>query len=109
MAEKAEQFPPVSGGKTQELPGMKGKGVEVLKIASIDKAADLYESEKDKRCKMTPKEVAAKSALQDALHKNREKLPQDDEGNRYYRYEGRDYVLEEKLKVKKIAGAADED
>ncbi len=90
--------------KTAELPEMKGPGVEVPSIKAIDNAASDYESEKEKRCKISPREIAAKGKLAELLHKHREKLPQNEDGHPFYRYEGRDYVLTETLKVSKVAG-----
>jgi hypothetical protein len=96
MAEKQEQI------------DIKGKGVEVPSIKSLDGAISDYESEKDKRCKISPREVAAKGKLQDLLHKNREKLPVNEDGFPYYRYEGRDYTLQDALKITKVKGAETE-
>lgn len=95
--------------KTPELTGMTGPGVEPFSVSlpSIDKAIAKYEQHKEARCKMSPKEVAAKGELLDLLHKNREKLPLNGDGNHYYRLEGVDYVLEEKLKRTKVAGAGE--
>jgi hypothetical protein len=93
--------------KTGELPAMTGKGVEKLIIPAIDKAVVKYEQKKDARCKVSPAEVAAKDELLVALHKNRDKLPKNEEGNFFYRYEGVDYVLEESLKRKKVSSGDD--
>ena len=87
---------------TGELPEMKGKGVEKLVIKSIDTLIDAYEKKKEARCNISPGEVAAKGALLDALHKNKDKLPLNSDGEAFYRYEGVDYVLEESLKRKKV-------
>lgn len=95
--------------KTEELPEMHGKGVEVPSIKPIDNAIESYESEKDKRCKISPREIAAKGKLSELLHKNRDKLPLNEDGNPFYRYNGVDYTLEEKLKRSKVAGAGEED
>jgi len=44
------------------------------------------------------------------LHKHRDELPVDGEGNPFYRSGDRDYFLEEKLKVVKVDdGSGDED
>ena len=86
---------------------MTGKGVELLSIPAIDKAAAKYEQKKDARCKVSPAEVAAKDELLTTLHAHRDKLPKNEEGNFYYRYEGVDYVLEESLKRKKVTSGDD--
>lgn len=92
-----------------ELPGMTGKGVEVPSIKAVDKAADEYQHAKDRRCKESPREIAAKGKLQELLHKHRDALPKNEDGNPFYRYEGRDYVLAEKMTVKKSPGAEEDD
>lgn len=93
--------------RTAELDGMTGKGVEVLVLPSLDKAIEKYEQKKEARCKVSPAEVAAKDELLKTLHANRDKLPKNDDGNFYYRYEGVDYVLEESLKRKKVSSGDD--
>lgn len=81
---------------------MTGKGVEALSIPEIEKAAGKYERKKEARCQVSPGEVAAKRDLLAALQKNRDKLPKNAEGLHFYRYEGRDYILEESLKQRKV-------
>jgi hypothetical protein len=93
--------------KTGSLPGMSGEGVAPLSIASIDKAIDKYEQKKEQRCKASPGEIAAKQELLALLHKNRDKLPLNDDGHAFYRYEQVDYVLEETMKRKKVASEGD--
>lgn len=95
--------------KEPELPEMTGKGVEIPSIKAVDKAADEYQTAKDKRCQQSPRELAAKGKLQELLHKHRDALPKNEEGYAFYRYEGRDYVLEEKMAVRKVAGAQEQD
>lgn len=87
--------------KNEELPGMKGPGVEIPSIKAIDNAISKYEDAKERRCKMSPREVAAKGELLEVLHKNRDKLPLNEDGHPFYRAEGVDYVLEETLKRSK--------
>lgn len=95
-------------GKVEELPGIQGKGVEAPSIKKLDGAISEYETEKDKRCKISPREVAAKGKVQELLHKHREELPKTEDGYPFYRYEGRDYILEDKMKVAKVKGAEPE-
>lgn len=81
---------------------MTGKGVEIPSIKAIDNAVTKYEREKDARCKLSPKEVAAKADLQEQLHKHRDKLPRNEDGFAFYRIDGVDYVLEEKMSRRKV-------
>ena len=94
---------PPPKNKTGTLPAMTGPGVEVPKNATLDKFIAKYEKAKEKRCAESPSELAAKKELKYALHQARESLPVNSDGERFYRsadYE-RDYVLAEKLTVKK--------
>lgn len=84
-------------GSLHELPGITGKGVEPLVIDDIAKAAGKYERKKNERCDKTPGEIAAKQELREAMHENRVKLPLNGDGNPFYRHEGVDYILTEKL------------
>jgi hypothetical protein len=86
--------------KNEEL-GLKGQGVEALEIPAIEKAIAKYERKKDERCQATPGELAAKTELTALLHEHRQKLPVNEQGVPFYRCDGRDYLLEEKLKIKK--------
>lgn len=94
--------------KTQELPNMEGPGVAPLEIPEIDKAINRYQKRKEARCAESPGEVAAKKELKALLHAHRDKLPRNEEGTPFYRYDDRDYLLEEKLSVKRAEGAEDE-
>lgn len=87
--------------KNNELP-LTGDGVEPLSIAEIDKAIDKYQKRKDERCKASPGEIEAKQNLRKILHAHRDELPKNGEGVPFYRYDERDYLLEEKLKVRKV-------
>lgn len=84
--------------RTEELPLPPQPGVAPLTIPAIDKAVSKYEREKEKRCSISPREVAAKAELKEALHKRREELPVNEDGQHFYRFEGVDYILEEVLK-----------
>lgn len=94
--------------KKDELPGVEGPGVSRLEIADIDKAIAKYERKKEARCKETPGEVAAKQELTQALRDHREKLPKDKDRNPFYRSDGIDYLLEEKVKARKVDDGSDD-
>lgn len=94
--------------KNEEL-GLSGAGVEPLEIAEIEKKISKYQKLKDARCQASPPEVAAKMELQKALHAHRDELPVLADGTPFYRCDGRDYVLEEKLKVRKVEADDDDD
>ena len=88
---------------SKDLPGIEGAGVAPVRIAEIDDLAERYIKERDKRCAMTPKELAAKSNLTDAMHRHAEELGRDSDGVIRYQYD--DLVVElrpgkEVLKVK---------
>ena len=99
-----------SRNKTPSLPAMTGPGVETPKIPALDKLVRKYEAAKQKRVEASPDEIAAKNELKFALHQNAATLPVNSDGLRFYRSEEyeKDFVLEEKLKMKKF-GADDED
>jgi hypothetical protein len=89
--------------KQSEL-AIKGRGVEAVRIAQIDSLAEAYIKERDKRLKLTPREVAAKTKLVDALHKHSGDLRQPD-GTLVYRYDEMVITLtpgKEKLRVKEL-------
>jgi hypothetical protein len=92
------------GKKVLELPGLKGKGVERVSLPAIDALCDAYIIERDRRLKQTPKEVAAKLKLIEALHRHAAKLQQPD-GSLLYNYDELIIRLEhgkDKLKVESI-------
>lgn len=90
--------------KNEEL-GLSGAGVEALEIPEIDKAIAKYQRKKEARCQVSPGEIAAKQELRDLLHAHREELPVNGDGIPFYRSDDRDYLLEEKLKVRKVETA----
>lgn len=90
--------------KNEEL-GLSGAGVEALEIPEIDKAIAKYQRKKEARCQVSPGEIAAKQELRDLLHAHREELPVNGDGIPFYRADDRDYLLEEKLKVRKVETA----
>lgn len=108
---KTEKSEPVEKPIPQELPGVVGKGVEIVKIPELDKAIRKWEKHKDARCAETPNEVAAKKDVIAEFHKHEEKLPKDSEGNLIYRMDDDMYIIKrgkETLK-KESAESIDED
>lgn len=95
--------------KQPDLPGVEGDGVAPVRIKEIDQAITKYERAKEKRCAESPKEVAAKQSLRALLHENRDNLSLNEDGQRFYRSEGVDYILEESLRRRKVDdGSGDE-
>jgi hypothetical protein len=91
--------------KTEEL-GLTGKGVEPLRIVELDKLAEEYCRQRDKRLTMTPKEVSAKQNLIAALHENADKIGVQPDGRLVYRYDEMMITLspgKEKLKVEDVS------
>jgi hypothetical protein len=87
-----------------------GKGVEPLRIAEIDKLAEVYVAARDKRLTMTPKEVTAKQNLIASLHENAEKIGTQPDGRLVYRYDEMMITLspgKDKLKVEDISDKDD--
>jgi len=81
-----------------------GKGVSPVHIPQLDKLAEAYVTERDKRLKQTPKEVAAKVKLIDALHAHADELRTPD-GDLVYRYDERLITVtpgKEKLRVEDV-------
>lgn len=96
------------GTKNEEL-GLSGAGVELLEIPDIEKAIAKYQKKKEARCQVSPAELAAKQELAEILHAHREELPVNGDGVPFYRCDDRDYLLLEKLKVRKVATPEDDD
>lgn len=101
-AEAQNQQPPA--GQPGELP-ISGEGVSPLTLPDVNKAINRYERKKEARCAASPDEIAAKRELTALLHQHRDALPVNGDGQRFYRYDGVDYIIEEKLKRRN----ADED
>jgi len=95
--------------RNQDLPGVEGEGVAPLKIQAIDKAISKYQKKKEARCLASPDEIAAKNEVRQLLHQHREGLPVNGDGLPFYRYDDRDYVLEEKLKIRKVDDGSEDD
>lgn len=89
--------------------GLSGPGVEPVEIPEIEKAISKYQRLKEARCVASPPEVAAKTALRQLLHEHRDELPVNGDGVPFYRSDGRDYVLLETLKVRKVEDPSDDD
>lgn len=83
---------------------MSGPGVSPLEIPAIEKAINKYQKKKEARCQASPGELAAKQELRELLHAHREELPKNSQGTPFYRYDERDYLLEESLKIQKVEG-----
>jgi hypothetical protein len=94
--------------KNSEL-GLEGKGVSALEIPEIEKAISKYQRKKDARCEASPDEIVAKRELQKLLHAHRDELPVSAEGVPFYRSDERDYLLEEKLKIRKVHADDDDE
>lgn len=95
--------------KNEEL-GLKGKGVEPLRIAELDKLAEEYVKARDKRLVMTPKEVACKQMLIEALHEHQDEIGLQPDGRLVYRYDEMMITLapgKEKLKVENVVDKDD--
>jgi hypothetical protein len=91
---------------------MKGPGVEIIRIPEIDKLAEAYVIQRDKRCAETPREIAAKDKLIDAIHKNKDKIGVDSNGEVVYRYDDMIVTLKpgkEVLKVKAVREAGEDE
>lgn len=93
--------------KTDDLPGMAGKGVVGVVIGSLTKAINAYERNKEARCNVSPAEVSAKREVLALLHKHRDELPVNAKGQRFYRHDGVDYILDEVMK-RRAADEADD-
>jgi len=80
-------------------------GTERPSIKEIDEAAEAYVNVRDKRQELTKKEVAAKQALSDLMHKHADQIGKDADGGLTYRYDDMAVILkptEEQLKVKHV-------
>ena len=92
-----------SPAKQEHIDLGNAPGVAPLVIDEIDKAVTKYERAKDKRCAESPAEVTYKRELRAILHARRDELHTDPEtGERFYRVDGKDYVLSEKLSIRKV-------
>lgn len=96
--------------KQADLPEMEGPGVAPISIGPVEEAAENYIKERDKRMKLTPKEVEAKRKLIATIHEHEDKIGKQPDGTIVYRYEDIIIRLEpgpEKLKVKAARDTGD--
>lgn len=97
-AAKKTKKPAVDGNDPNAL-GLKGTGVEVVRIAAITKAINEYEDIKTQRCALTPQEVKTKQAVIEAMKKHEDKLRNPATGNLEYHLDDNRYVIIEPAKV----------
>jgi hypothetical protein len=93
--------------KAAELPGMVGKGVAPVKIASVDKLVVRYVRARDERMELTREEVEAKNNLIDELREHSDKIGEDKDGTITYRHDDLIVILKhgkDDLKVKTEGG-----
>lgn len=98
---------------TGDLPGIEGPGVAPVRIPKIEALADDYFKEKEKRCQQTPKEIAAKNKLIEALHEHAEEIGRNPT-DQSIRYQYGDMVVllkpgKEALQVKEVRAFEGED
>ncbi len=82
----------------QVAAGLDYQPGQVVVFNGIDKAVIAYERKKEKRCEASPGEISAKRDLKEQLAKYRDHLPKNEDGERFYRLDGVDYILTETLK-----------
>lgn len=100
---KKNEKKPAAPKPPTELPLGDAPGVAPLVIDDIEKAIAKYEKAKNKRVAESPAEIAYKRELRQLLHAHREQLHTDPETReKFYRFEGKDYVLTEKLAIRKV-------
>jgi hypothetical protein len=91
--------------------GLTGPGVAPVRIKQLDKLAREYIVERDKRLVLTPREVAAKQRLIEAMHSHAKELRLPD-GTLVYHYDETLISLipgKEKLKVEAVDLDEEED
>jgi len=84
---------------------IKGPGVEKPNIEEIDKAAEEYLLQRDKRLAFLSLEIQAKEKVVTLLHLHEEKLGRAPDGTIRYEYDGKVVELaptKEKLRVKDV-------
>lgn len=62
------------------------EGTEAPKIKEIEIAAEAYVDVRDRRMKLTEKEIVAKTGLIQTVLEHQKELPANDKGERLYRY-----------------------
>lgn len=98
--------------KQPDLPEMKGPGVEQPEIPEIEDAAEKYVEVRDRRMKLTEQECTVRGALSEVMHAHKGTLPQDQDGNSFYPFDGKRVILlngKERIKVKEINDPDDAD
>lgn len=75
----------------------------------MEKCINKYERKKEARCAASPDEIAAKRELFATLHAHAAELPVNGEGQKYYRFDSVDYILEEKLKRRAADDGSDDE
>lgn len=75
-------------------------GTERPKIKAIEEAADNYVTARDKRMKLTEQEVAAKGKLVEVMLRHADKLCEDGDGNKIYRFDDEVVLLSDIATVK---------
>jgi len=91
---------------------IKGPGVEKTSIKEIDKAAEHYLLNRDKRLAFLGLEIEAKRKVVDLLHQHEEKLGRAPNGAIRYEYDGKVVELapsKEKLRIKDVDDEEDEE
>ncbi len=89
--------------KEQNELEISGPGVTPVRIRVIDNALDEYIPLKEKRCKLTPQEVAAKLKVIEKMHEHADKLGKNGDGSLVYRRDDTLIVLKpgrEKLSLR---------
>lgn len=98
--------------KNEELPGMTGKGVERVSIKALDLLVDKYVEARDERMALTKREVETADDLREGMHKYKDKLTVDKDGNIIYHYDDQVITLnksKEKIKVRREKEETDGD
>ncbi len=88
-----------------DLPGIEGKGVAPVSIASINKLVKAYLRKKEARNDAGKEFTEAEDALSEEIHKHEEEIGVDNNGEIVYRYEDNVITVKpgkEKLKVKAV-------
>jgi hypothetical protein len=94
--------------KTPELE-LTGEGVAPIHIKELDEKVDAYIQERDQRIILTRREVEAKSAVLEVMHKHADQLRTSDGTLAYHYDETLVTVIPGKEKLKVKANGDDED
>lgn len=81
--------------------GLKGEGVEKVKIKGLDSAIQKWETAKSERAAKLTEEIAAKQKVFALMKTHQGELPKNEAGFTIYDDGEKTYILEEKLKSKK--------